>query len=127
MLDFLRTKHAKSSPEYLSSVEFRNTVGRCLTHTQAKRSKAYVYISELCTALRQHAVKRRQTLTKVEPGASTSASGFARCNSDLPEGEGAGNGPMNEGDNQPEVEKKAKRASKRQVSEEQVGVVSGVY
>ncbi|TNN34011.1 Death domain-associated protein 6 [Liparis tanakae] len=126
VLDFLRTKHAKSSPEYLSSVEFRNTLGRCLTHTQAKRSKAYVYINELCTALRQHAVKRRQTLAKVEPGTSTSASGFA----DSPKGEGAGDDATNaneagerpsglqEGDNHqaPEAEKKAKRASKRQIA-----------
>ncbi|XP_034400919.1 death domain-associated protein 6 [Cyclopterus lumpus] len=134
VLDFLHTKHAKSSPEYLSSVEFRNTVGRCLTHTQAKRSKAFVYISELCTALKQHAVKRRQTLTKVEPGSSTITSSVLQCNSDLPKREDKSKDKMNvktaaedkqpstsglqEADNkqEPEAEKKAKRASRRQIA-----------
>lgn len=74
VLTFLQTKHAKASPDYLSSVEFRNTLGRCLTRAQANRSKTFVYINELCTVLRQHAAKKRQSLTKVEPSTSSSSS-----------------------------------------------------
>ncbi|XP_071392550.1 death domain-associated protein 6 [Centroberyx affinis] len=74
VLTFLQTKHSKASPDFLSSVEFRNTLGRCLTRAQANRSKTFVYINELCTVLRQHAAKRRQPLAKAEPGPSTSAS-----------------------------------------------------
>uniref|UniRef100_A0A8D3B4V9 Death domain-associated protein 6 n=1 Tax=Scophthalmus maximus TaxID=52904 RepID=A0A8D3B4V9_SCOMX len=39
VLSFLQTKHAKASPDYLSSVEFRNALGRCLTRAQANRSR----------------------------------------------------------------------------------------
>ncbi|KAM8766443.1 death domain-associated protein 6 isoform 1-T2 [Acanthopagrus schlegelii] len=74
VLTFLQTKHSKASPEYLSSVEFRNTLGHCLTRAQANRSKTFVYINELCTVLKQHAAKKRQTITKVEPGPCTSTS-----------------------------------------------------
>ncbi|KAI3357075.1 hypothetical protein L3Q82_015452 [Scortum barcoo] len=65
VLTFLETKHSKASPDYLSSVEFRNTLGRCLTRAQANRSKTFVYINELCTVLKQHAAKKRQNITKV--------------------------------------------------------------
>ncbi|XP_068566936.1 LOW QUALITY PROTEIN: death domain-associated protein 6 [Cebidichthys violaceus] len=138
VLTFLQTKHAKASPEYLSSVEFRNTVGRCLTHTQANRSKAFVYINELCTALRKHAAKRRQALTKVEPGLSTSSSSV-QFPSDLPKRKDGSKDEMNEeeegvkpaaGDKHPsssglqegnnkeeqQAEKKAKRASRKQIA-----------
>ncbi|XP_076610596.1 death domain-associated protein 6 [Chaetodon auriga] len=74
VLTFLQTKHSKACPDYLSSVEFRNTLGRCLTRAQANRSKTFVYINELCTVLKQHAAKRRQNVTKVEPGPCTSTS-----------------------------------------------------
>uniref|UniRef100_A0A671TGG3 Death domain-associated protein 6 n=1 Tax=Sparus aurata TaxID=8175 RepID=A0A671TGG3_SPAAU len=74
VLTFLQTKHSKASPEYLSSVEFRNTLGHCLTRAQANRSKTFVYINELCTVLKQHAAKKRQIVTKVEPGPCTSTS-----------------------------------------------------
>lgn len=72
VITFLKTKHSKASPSFLSSVEFRNTLGRCLTRAQTNRSKTFVYINELCTVLRQHGVKKRQNLTK--PETSTSAS-----------------------------------------------------
>ncbi|KAM8841135.1 death domain-associated protein 6 isoform 2-T3 [Spinachia spinachia] len=133
VLTFLQTKHAKASPEYLSSVEFRNTLGRCLTRTQANRSKAFVYINELCTALRQRAVKRRQTLTKVEASPSTSSS-TPQFTSDLfkkkagTKGKGGANpaaedkqpstSRLQEGDNREDQEsqKKAKRASRKQIA-----------
>ncbi|KAG5843031.1 hypothetical protein ANANG_G00184180 [Anguilla anguilla] len=60
VMTFLRAKHAKASPEFLSSVEFRNTLGRCLTRAQASRAKTFVFINELCTVLKQHSARRRQ-------------------------------------------------------------------
>lgn len=83
VLDYLKTRHTKASPEYLSSVEFRNTLGRCLTRAQAQRSKTFVYINELCTVLKQHAAKKRQVITKVEPDSSTAASAVFRPTSPL--------------------------------------------
>lgn len=74
VLSYLQAKHDKASPDFLSSVEFRNTLGRCLTRAQANRSKTFVYINELCTVLKQHATKKRQSITSVEPGSSTSTS-----------------------------------------------------
>lgn len=73
VLTFLQTKHDKACPQFLSSVEFRNTLGRCLTRAQANRAKTFVYINELCTVLRQHSAKRRQTLSKVGSAPSTSS------------------------------------------------------
>lgn len=139
VLTFLQTKHSKASSEYLSSVEFRNTLGRCLTRAQANRSKTFVYINELCTVLRQHAAKKRQTLTKVEPGSSTSTSSTLQSTSVTLKSKDKTKGKMDEEekgvkleDEQPstsglqennkeeeqEAQKKAKRASRKQVSVE---------
>ncbi|XP_026204803.1 death domain-associated protein 6 isoform X2 [Anabas testudineus] len=73
VLTFLKTKHAKASPDYLSSVEFRNTLGRCLTRAQANSGKTFVYINELCTVLKQHAAKKRLLPTKAEPSTSSAS------------------------------------------------------
>lgn len=81
VLTFLQSKYSKASPDYLSSVEFRNSLGRCLTRAQTNRSKTFVYINELCTVLKQHAFKKRQILTKVEPGHCTSTSNFLQSTS----------------------------------------------
>ncbi|XP_018529623.1 death domain-associated protein 6 [Lates calcarifer] len=137
VLTFLQTKHSKASPEYLSSVEFRNTLGRCLTRAQANRSKTFVYINELCTVLRQHAAKKRQTLTKVEPGSSTSTSSTLQSTSVTLKSKDKTKGKMDEEekgvkleDEQPstsglqennkeeeqEAQKKAKRASRKQIA-----------
>lgn len=62
VISFLQGKYAKANPSYLSSVEFRNTLGRCLTRVQAKRSKIFVYINELCTALKANSQKRKVSL-----------------------------------------------------------------
>lgn len=59
VVTFLQTKYAKASPDYLMSVEFRNALGRCLMRAQAKSTKTFVYINELCTMLKQHSAKRR--------------------------------------------------------------------
>ena len=131
VLTFLQTKHAKASPEYLSSVEFRNTLGRCLTHAQANRSKTFVYINELCTAFKQHAAKKRLNLTKAEPGPSTSTSSSVQCTGEhkttfkdeakvkpAAEDEQPSTSGLQEGGNkeEQEAERKAKRASRKQVS-----------
>ncbi|KAF3834212.1 hypothetical protein F7725_025416 [Dissostichus mawsoni] len=134
VLIFLQTKHAKASPDYLSSVEFRNTLGRCLTRAQANRSKAFVYISELCTALKQNAAKRRLILSKVEPRPSTSTSSSLRSTSFMLKNEDETKVKMDEEDGgvnpaaedkepstsglqeDQEAEKKTKRASRKQIA-----------
>lgn len=83
VLVYLETRHSKASPEYLSSVEFRNTLGHCLTRAQAHRSKTFVYINELCTVLKQHAAKKRQVITKVETDPCSAASVAFRSTSPL--------------------------------------------
>lgn len=138
VLTFLQTKFSKASPDFLSSVEFRNTVGRCLTRAQANRSKTFVYINELCTVLRQHAAKKRQTLTKVEPCTSTSnclqstSASFnstnkstdkteedvSRVTSDdkKPATSGLQEGTEDDKHEGQDAEKKEKRASKKQIA-----------
>ncbi|XP_070702968.1 death domain-associated protein 6 [Pempheris klunzingeri] len=140
VLTFLQTKHSKASPDYLSSVEFRNTLGRCLTRAQANRSKTFVYINELCTVLKQHAAKRRQNFTKVEAGPCTSTSGSLQSTSFMHKSTDKTTVQMDEDgvkpageDKQPstsglwectegskkeedEAEKKARRASRKQIA-----------
>uniref|UniRef100_H3CIB9 Death domain-associated protein 6 n=1 Tax=Tetraodon nigroviridis TaxID=99883 RepID=H3CIB9_TETNG len=124
VLDYLKTRHAKASPEYLCSVEFRNTLGHCLSRAQAHRSKTFVYINELCTVLTQHAAKKRQVTTQVEPDSSSAASVAFRPTSPLLE---SGDATLKtEGDGLPEnredvtakdeADKKKKRASRRQIA-----------
>lgn len=138
VLDYLKTRHAKASPEYLCSVEFRNTLGHCLSRAQAHRSKTFVYINELCTVLTQHAAKKRQVTTQVEPDSSSAASVAFRPTSPLLESGDAtlkteGDGKKGTADStalppsglpenredvtaKDEADKKKKRASRRQVS-----------
>lgn len=137
VLTFLQTKHSKASPDYLSSVAFRNTLGSCLTRAQANRSKTFVYIHELCVVLKQHAPKRRQTLIKVEPGPCTSSSVSLQSTSVTLDCKNKPKLEMDEeeegrgvDDNQPstsrlqednvkeeeQAEKKAKRASRKQIA-----------
>lgn len=146
VLTFLQTKHSKASPEYLSSVEFRNTLGHCLTRAQANRSKTFVYINELCTVLKQHAAKKRQIVTKVEPGPCTSTSSSTPSTSvtlkskdkskvtveeeeeedrvksaaedKQPSTSGLQEGEEESNKEEQQAEKKAKRASRKQVSVE---------
>lgn len=138
VLTFLQTKHSKACPDFLSSVELRNTLGRCLTRAQANRSKTFVYINELCTVLKQHAIKKRQTLFKVDPGPSTSTSSDLQSTSVTLKSKSKSKGNLDEeeegvqpaaDEEQPstsgqqenreadrEEERKAKRASRKQVS-----------
>ncbi|KAK2830757.1 hypothetical protein Q5P01_018688 [Channa striata] len=134
VLTYLQTKRTKATPDYLSSVEFRNTLGRCLTRAQANRSKTFVYIHELCVVLRQHAVKKRQNLTKVE--SSTSASSTFQSTSVVSknkdeakldgveeeqvrpgaENEQPSTSGVQENNNEQEAERKSKRASRKQIA-----------
>lgn len=138
VLDYLKTRHTKASLEYLSSVEFRNTLGHCLTRAQAQRSKTFVYINELCTVLKQHTAKKRQDTTKVEPDSSTAAAVAFRPTSLLLKSNDAelkteGGGKKAAADNTPpppsglqknredvteegELDKRKKKASRKQVS-----------
>lgn len=132
MITFLKTKHSKASPSFLSSVEFRNTLGRCLTRAQTNRSKTFVYINELCTVLRQHGVKKRQNLTKPETSTSASfqfssvqpkkednkddkAEGGESNSVNAAEDEKPSTSDMQEDS---EAERKAQRKSRKQVSEQ---------
>ncbi|XP_073417467.1 death domain-associated protein 6 isoform X2 [Dendrobates tinctorius] len=62
VISFLQGRYSKANPSYLTSVEFRNTLGRCLSRVQAKRSKVFVYINELCTSLKANSQKRKVIL-----------------------------------------------------------------
>lgn len=59
-MPFLAGRHQKTSPKFLASVEFHNVMSRCLARVQAKRSKVYVYINELCTVFKAHSQKKQQ-------------------------------------------------------------------
>lgn len=121
VLDYLQLKHSKTCPEFLSSVEFRNTLKGCLTRAQNNRSKTFVFINELCTVLKQHRDKRRVTLSKAAPSTSTSASVQSTSvppnsekRSDEEQPSTSGVQEENKEQDQKE-EKRAKRASRKQV------------
>ncbi|XP_041068507.1 death domain-associated protein 6 isoform X2 [Carcharodon carcharias] len=63
VINFLQRKYSKAFPDYLASTEFRNVLGRCLTRVQGKKSKVFVYINELCTALKANSQKTKLALT----------------------------------------------------------------
>ncbi|XP_076158112.1 death domain-associated protein 6 isoform X2 [Alosa pseudoharengus] len=117
VLTFLQTKHAKATPDFLSSVEFRNTLGRCLTRAQASAAKTFVFINELCTVLKQHSAKRRSTthtLPPAEEKAQRKTEGEADGGS-LAEATPSTSGAQGEDANE-DGEKKPKRASRRQIA-----------
>lgn len=132
VLSYLKTRHTKAFPEYLSSVEFRNTLGRCLTRAQAQRSKTFVYINELCTVLKQHTEKKRQVLAKAERDSSlafrltspllkssdaalkTEADG-AKVTADAPLPPSGPQKNRDDATEEEELDKKKKKASRRQV------------
>ncbi|XP_078063872.1 death domain-associated protein 6 isoform X2 [Mustelus asterias] len=66
VINFLQLKYNKAFPDYLASTEFRNVLGRCLTRVQGKKSKVFVYINELCTALKANSQKTKLALTSRE-------------------------------------------------------------
>uniref|UniRef100_A0A3P8WWZ9 Death domain-associated protein 6 n=1 Tax=Cynoglossus semilaevis TaxID=244447 RepID=A0A3P8WWZ9_CYNSE len=103
VLTFLQTKYAKASPDFLKSVEFRNTVGRCLTRAQNNRSKTFVFINELCTVLRQHCIKKRQSSLKKAQENGTAATQDERPSTSEPQAE-------------ERADRKTARASKKQIA-----------
>ncbi|XP_051526605.1 death domain-associated protein 6-like isoform X2 [Myxocyprinus asiaticus] len=62
VVTYLQSRYSKALPTFLSSVEFRNTLGRCLTRAQANVGKTFVYINELCTVLKQHTARKRSSI-----------------------------------------------------------------
>ncbi|XP_069775740.1 death domain-associated protein 6 isoform X2 [Narcine bancroftii] len=66
VINFLQRKYSKAFPDYLASTEFRNVLGRCLTRVQGKKSKVFVYINELCTALKANSQKTKLALASKE-------------------------------------------------------------
>ncbi|KAL8213610.1 UNVERIFIED_CONTAM: hypothetical protein K2H54_067415 [Gekko kuhli] len=99
-MPYLASRHQKSSPQFLASVEFRNVLGRCLSRVQAKRSKVYVYINELCTVFKAHSQKRKLALSSSASAGAPEASAAA-----------APGGPS-----EPEAEPpKPRKGSKRQI------------
>ncbi|XP_041759081.2 death domain-associated protein 6 isoform X2 [Coregonus clupeaformis] len=111
VMTFLHAKHSKASPDFLASVEFRNTLGRCLTRAQARRTKTFVYINELCTVLKQHSDKRRQTVLKVKPTAGEKKA----MEEEAPKEELPSTSGQQE-EEEEEKEKKMKKASRRQIA-----------
>ncbi|KAL1255045.1 hypothetical protein QQF64_013106 [Cirrhinus molitorella] len=65
VMTYLQSRYSKALPTFLSSVEFRNTLGRCLTRAQANTGKTFVYINELCTVLKQHTARKRSSIQSV--------------------------------------------------------------
>ncbi|XP_016311428.1 death domain-associated protein 6 isoform X2 [Sinocyclocheilus anshuiensis] len=65
VVTYLQTRYSKALPTFLTSVEFRNTLGRCLTRAQANTGKTFVYINELCTVLKQHTARKRSSIQSV--------------------------------------------------------------
>lgn len=117
VLTFLQAKHAKASPDFLSSVEFRNSLGRCLTRARAATAKTFVYINELCTVLKQHSAKKR---AKTQAIPSTEEKAQRRTEGEVDDGSPAEatpstSGAQGEEGNEDDGEKKTRRASKRQV------------
>ncbi|XP_055076118.2 death domain-associated protein 6 isoform X1 [Misgurnus anguillicaudatus] len=107
VMTYLQSRYSKALPTFLSSVEFRNTLGRCLTRAQANAGKTFVYINELCTVLKQHTAKKR---TSVQPLPSEGKT-EEKSNGDVKQEE-QGKGE----EEKPEEEKKTKRASRRQIA-----------
>ncbi|KAL0962365.1 hypothetical protein UPYG_G00339150 [Umbra pygmaea] len=116
VMKFLHTKHSKASPEFLSSVEFRNTLGRCLTRAQARRTKTFVYINELCTVLKQHSSKRRPLVVKLEPTLEKAEKKETPAEKELPSTSGQEEKEEEEVTMEDEKEKKTKKASRRQIA-----------
>lgn len=133
VLTYLQTRHAKASPDFLSSVEFRNNLERCFTRAKNNGSKIYVFINELCTVLKQHSVKKKLTAIKVNSG-SCNLTDAGQSTSATPVGDNTGMVDGGIADNEEpstssvqragvdvekekgEAEKKKRRASQKQVS-----------
>lgn len=110
VMTYLQSRYSKAMPTFLSSVEFRNTLGRCLTRAQANSGKTFVYINELCTVLKQHTAKKRTSIQPLSSDVKTEE----KSNGANVKQEEQGKQEEEEEENQ-EEDKKTKRASRRQV------------
>uniref|UniRef100_A0A9J7WXX7 Death domain-associated protein 6 n=2 Tax=Cyprinus carpio carpio TaxID=630221 RepID=A0A9J7WXX7_CYPCA len=111
VMTYLQTRYSKALPTFLSSVEFRNTLGRCLTRAQANAGKTFVYINELCTVLKQHTARKRSSIQSVpsqtKPEQKSNGTSVNEEAQDKEEEE------KQEAD---EENKRTKRASRRQIA-----------
>ncbi|XP_044540646.1 death domain-associated protein 6 [Gracilinanus agilis] len=73
VVPFLCNRRLRARPTFLASAELRNVLSRVLSRAQARPTKLYVYINELCTLLKAHSTKRKVPLTP----ASTESPGDA--------------------------------------------------
>uniref|UniRef100_A0A671P7F6 Death domain-associated protein 6 n=1 Tax=Sinocyclocheilus anshuiensis TaxID=1608454 RepID=A0A671P7F6_9TELE len=111
VMTYLQTRYSKALPTFLTSVEFRNTLGRCLTRAQANAGKTFVFINELCTVLKQHTARKRSSIQAVpsQTKPEQKSNGTNVAEEVLVKGEEK----KQEGD---EETKKTKRASRRQIA-----------
>ncbi|XP_052441277.1 death domain-associated protein 6-like [Carassius gibelio] len=111
VMTYLQTRYSKALPTFLTSVEFRNTIGRCLTRAQANTGKTFVYINELCTVLKQHTARKRSSIQSVpsqtKPEHTSNGTGV---------NEEAQVKEKEEKQEADEETKKPKRASRRQIA-----------
>ncbi|XP_037119802.1 death domain-associated protein 6 isoform X2 [Syngnathus acus] len=126
VLEYLKSNYAKARSDYLSSVEFRNSLGRCLTRLEANRSRVFVYIYELCMVLKQH--KDRSKKNTANPSTSTSdclAATSSKSESKATSVPEQGGKPSTEDEKpstsgfqgiQQKAEKRASRASRKQIA-----------
>ncbi len=115
VVTYLQSRYSKALPTFLSSVEFRNSLGRCLTRAQANTGKTFVYINELCTVLKQHTARKRTSIQSVpsqtkpeQKSNGTSVKEEVQVQEEEEKQEGG------------EETKKTKRASRRQVLEQSI-------
>uniref|UniRef100_H2ZUZ5 Death domain-associated protein 6 n=1 Tax=Latimeria chalumnae TaxID=7897 RepID=H2ZUZ5_LATCH len=120
VISFLKGRHEKARPEYLASTEFRNVIGRCLTRVQNKKGKVFVYINEVCTALKANSQKKKVPILRVEtisePSESRVAKDVQASTSEPAEGKASElQGPSTCLSEPQQEVKKRKSGSKRQI------------
>uniref|UniRef100_A0A8C0YKJ8 Death domain-associated protein 6 n=1 Tax=Cyprinus carpio carpio TaxID=630221 RepID=A0A8C0YKJ8_CYPCA len=111
VMTYLQTRYSKALPTFLTSVEFRNTLGRCLTRAQANAGKTFVFINELCTVLKQHTARKRSSIQAVP--SQTKPEQKSNGTNVTEDVQVKGEEEKQEGD---EETKKTKRASRRQIA-----------
>ncbi|XP_005159495.2 death domain-associated protein 6 isoform X1 [Danio rerio] len=113
VMTYLQTRYSKALPTFLTSVEFRNTLGRCLTRAQANAGKTFVYINELCTVLKQHTPRKRSSIQSLSVKAKPEEKSNGVNVKEDTQGEQDGGKDVKQ---QEEESKKTKRASRRQIA-----------
>nr|XP_033780434.1 death domain-associated protein 6 isoform X2 [Geotrypetes seraphini] len=73
VISYLKGRQEKTNTKFLSSTEFRNVIGRCLTRVQSKKSKVYVYINELCTVFKAHSEKKKLVPSSISTAPTSAA------------------------------------------------------